>query len=308
MDSDNAVWLMGFGGPGRLEEVPPFLQSVLGGAPISEERRREVLKHYEAVGGVSPYCAQVERFRRLLEEELRRRQVFVPVLAGFRHSRPSFEDVFLTLRQKGVKRAVGIVLSPFRCEASFDRYLARVEEARRKTGAGDVEISYAPSFHRHPLFIEAHEAGANGHSPLRTYFLFSAHSVPLSMAGKSGYEEQFREAASLAARRLGLKHWGMAYQSRSGRPQDPWLGPLVQEVVRKLNKDEWDSVCVIPIGFLCDNVEIRYDLDIELKGLVEESGFNYVRTKTVVDHPRFVEMMGDDIFCNRLDQIPPTPF
>ena len=202
-----------------------------------------------------------------------------------------------------MKRVVGFVLASFRSFSSFEKYQAKISEAQREAGAEDIRITYTDPFAGHPFYWEA-QAGRvretikafTEEEKHATYFLFSAHSIPVTDPGHGAYGSQFQEAAAGIAKLLKLeKNWSIAYQSRSGNPKDRWLEPDFKEVIRNLDKEKFKRVLLIPAGFLCDNVEVVYDLDIEAKQACEAQGLRYFRASTVADHPRFIEMMGRQI-------------
>ncbi len=302
LSKKTAVLLIGFGGPSRPEEVRPFLESVLKGVRIPQERFDEVLRHYEAIGGVSLYNVSTQWQKDALQKWFEKKQVPLSVGVGFRHSFPSFKDSFEILKKYGVEKVIGFVLSPLRCYSSFEKYMDRVEEGRKEATAQNIEITCTGSFYDHPLFIEAQtkkleavlsDLSSGGRK--ETFVLFSAHSIPVEMSDKSGYASQFRTASALVAGCLGLKTWECAYQSRSGDPSQPWLSPDVKENLASIKKNGFRNVVLVPIGFLCDNVEVKYDLDVEVKNVCEEIGLRYLRAATVADDPLFIEMMGQQI-------------
>lgn len=127
------------------------------------------------------------------------------------------------------------------------------------------------------------------------FVIFSAHSIPTSQSDAGGYAEQFEKTASLVAKKLEIPHWAVAYQSRSGDPKEPWLGPDIKGVVRRMTRKLTPNILIVPIGFLCDNVEILYDLDIEVKDFCAAEGLHYFRASAVNDHPKFVEMIGRQV-------------
>lgn len=295
-----AVLLIGFGGPTQPSEVRPFLESVLQGVKIPQERFDAVLAHYEILGNISPYITSSYEIKKALEEWLKSKGERLPVFVGFRHSAPSLKEVFLKLKAEKIKTIVGFVLSPFRSYASFEKYQEKLEDAVQEAGFSEVRIFYTEPFHRHTHFVEAQSErikqkliGWGQEKKDESFFVFTAHSIPAAMSEKSGYADQFAEAASAVARNLELKFWEIAYQSRSGDPRDPWLGPDVKEVIQKLNPSRFKNVILIPIGFLCENAEILYDLDVEAGELARSLGFHYARVATVSNHPRFIEMMGE---------------
>lgn len=291
-----AVILLGFGGPGSSAEIRPFLDRVTAGRPIPRERYEEVVHHYEAIGGRSPFNEITARQAAALGERLAREGVKIPVVLGMRNTPPWLEDALRGLGQRGVRRALGFVLAAHRCEASWDRYLRNVGEARERLGASAPVVDYLGEWHAHPLFIEAaanRVAGARARlepaARERAQLIFTAHSIPAAMAAASPYVEQLRESARLIAQRLGQRQWTLAFQSRSGSPRDPWLEPDICDVLRGLNGQ---AAVVAPIGFICDHVEVLYDLDVEAARVAREADVMMVRAATVGEHPRFIEMMA----------------
>lgn len=291
-----AVLLIGFGGPERPEEIRPFLDRVTRGRAIPRERYEEVVRHYEAIGGRSPFNEITNRQAAALREQLARAGIGIPVLLGLRNAAPYLEDALSQLARDGVRRVLGFVLAAHRCEASWDRYLQGVDEARARIGAAAPELDYLGPWHADPLFIEAAAARvAEALARLepaardRAHVIFSAHSIPIAMAAASPYVEQLADSARLVAERLGRREWTLAFQSRSGSPRDPWLEPDVRDVLPGLRGR---SVVVAPIGFLSDHVEVLYDLDVEAAAVARGAGMAMVRAGTVGDHPRFIEMMA----------------
>jgi ferrochelatase len=300
-----AVILIGFGGPRNAAEVRPFLDRVTAGRPIPRERYEEVVHHYKAIGGRSPFNDITERQAAALRERLAREGVKISVVVAMRNTPPWLEDALGELARNGVRRMLGFVLAAHRCEASWDRYLCNVEEARERVGSAAPAVDYLGEWHAHPLFIEA-AAGriADALALLepaardRARLIFSAHSIPAAMAAAGPYVEQLRESARLIAKRLGMGEWTLAFQSRSGSPRDPWLEPDVCDALRGF---KGQAVVVAPIGFICDHVEVLYDLDIEAARVAREADITMVRAATVGEHPRFIEMIATLIRERLLD-------
>jgi ferrochelatase len=293
----DAVLLIGFGGPARHQEIRPFLDNILRGRPIPKERYEEVVHHYEVMGGRSPYNEHTMRQADALRARLHRDRIDIPVAVGMRNWNPFLIDTMRDLTSKGVRRILGFILAAHRCEASWERYQRAVDDARSKIGSAAPQVEYPEPWHTHPRFIEAvaeRTAGAfaqlDQSDAKRAELIFTAHSIPVPMANASGYAEQIRESAAAVASKLGRDSWTLAFQSRSGAPRDPWLEPDVGEVIRKL---EGRPAVVMPIGFLCDHVEVLYDLDVEAAKIARECGVTMIRAGTVGDHPAFIEMMAD---------------
>jgi ferrochelatase len=290
------VVLLGFGGPVGPAQVRPFLDRVLAGRPVPRERYEEVVSHYEALGGRSPYNDLTMRQATALQEELDRAHLRVPVVVGFRHVPPFFEDALRLLQHHGVRRALGFVLAAHRCEASWERYLEQVRVAREQLGLDAPEMVYPGPWHEDTGFIEAVADRTReclnrftDRAPDSAELIFTAHSIPLAMRGRAAYVDQLQASARAVAAKLERKSWTLAFQSRSGSPREPWLGPDVRDVLRGLTGG---TVTVIPLGFLCDHVEVLYDLDVDAARVAREAGVVMERAATVSDHPAFVKMIA----------------
>ena len=300
--SYQAVLLIAFGGPLSPEDVRLFLGRVLRGRPVPAGRVEEVVGHYLAVGGRSPIHDVTFQQARRLEDLLRERRLPLSVYVGMRHSRPFLRETLDQMVSDGVKRTLGFILSPHRTEASWERYQKNVEEARLELGGAAPEIDYVSGWHAHPLFVEA--VAAEIQSALEqipeegrraTPLVFTAHSVPVAMAACSPYVRQIEESARLVAERLGHGPWSIAYQSRSGNPDEPWLGPAIGDALKAIAGQRATDVVVSPIGFVSDHVEVLYDLDIEAKKIAERLGMRYLRARSLNDHPIFIRMMAEVI-------------
>ena len=236
---------------------------------------------------------------RALGAALARRGVSTEVLIGMRNWRPYLHEVLGDLAGQGAQRCLGLIMSSLRCEASWDRYQQDVAEARaRMTGA--PEVVFAPPWGREPGFIEAlvDRAGAalralSADGRRTTPLIFTAHSIPVAMAEASPYVEDFTAVSRAVAAKLGHAQWSLAYQSRSGRPEDSWLEPDVNTVIRSLARDGERAAVVVPVGFVCDHVEVLYDLDVEAVETARAAGLTLHRAATVGDHPAFIASLAD---------------
>jgi ferrochelatase len=295
-----AILLIAFGGPTSPEEIRPFLARVTKGIPIPSARLEEVAHHYEAVGGRSPLNEITFRQAGALEALLMRGGHHRPVYVAMRNSRPFFGETLKQMRDAGVRRALGFILSSHRTEASWERYQENIAEARAAVGDGAPEIDYCDGWHNHPLFIQTwmesiHQAFAEIPAGDReaTPLVFTAHSLPAPMAARSPYVAQLQESARLIALQLGHARWSIAYQSRSGQPADPWLEPDIGQTIRDLAAQGEKQVIVAPIGFICDHVEVLYDLDMVAKNIAAERGVRLLRASCPNDHPPFIRMMAE---------------
>ncbi|MBV8772982.1 MAG: ferrochelatase [Deltaproteobacteria bacterium] len=291
-----AVMLIGFGGPTTDAEVRPFLNRVLAGKRVPLDRYEEVVRHYQVLGGRSPYNEITMRQAAAVTRKLRLRGIQAPVVAGFLHMPPFLDDALRDLEKRGVGRALGFVLAPHRCEASWERYLAAMKSVRKDLGGGAPEVDYPSPWHEQSLFVAAvvdriRAAVEQLDPPVRerTHLIFTAHSIPLPMDNRAGYVEQLNQSARRIAQQLGWSHWTVAFQSRSGSRGDPWLEPDIKDILRGLAGQQ---AVVMPLGFTCDHVEVLYDLDVEAAAVAREAGVRMVRAATVGEHPKFIDMIA----------------
>jgi len=296
----DSVLLIAFGGPTRPEEVRPFLANVTRGRPIPPERLEAVAHHYDLIGGYSPLNELTLGQARGLETELLTARSPFPVFVGMRNWNPFFRETLAAMAERHHRRAVGLILSSLQTEASWERYKDDVAEAQRACGPAAPAVAYAAPWGEHPLFVEAvaaRLAEALDFVPpaerASAQVIFTAHSVPVAMAEGSLYVGQLQRAAEQVAKRVGHRHWSISYQSRSGNPRDPWLEPDIVDSIRALAERGVGCVVVVPIGFVCDHVEVLYDLDIEAKAIAESLGMRFVRAQTVNDHPLFIRMLAE---------------
>ncbi len=296
----DSVLLVAFGGPTASQEIRPFLEIVGRGRRIPPERLEEVAHHYERMpGGRSPLNELTLAQARALERALATAGPALPVFVGMRNWHPFLHETLVAMAGKGLKRALGIILSSFRSEASWERYQQDVTDARAKV-PGAPEVVFAPPWFEHPKFIEAVADRARAAfseipeaSRAWTPLVFTAHSVPVPMADASPYVADLTTAVRAVAARLGHPRWSIAYQSRSGNPRDPWLEPDVGETLKRLAADGERHAVVVPIGFVCDHVEVLYDLDVEARALAADRGLTVHRAWTLNDHPAFIAMLAD---------------
>jgi ferrochelatase len=295
-----AVLLIAFGGPTSPEEIRPFLSRVTKGSRIPPERLESVVHHYEAVGGKSPLNEITFRQAEALQQVLNESGHALPVYVGMRNSQPFFRDTLKKMFDDGIRSSLGFILSSHQSEASWERYQDNVAAARAEIGEQAPSVDYCAGWHNHPRLIqfwteniEASFAKLASEQRQSTPLIFTAHSLPVAMAARSPYVQQLEETARLIAGELDHDRWSLAYQSRSGGPSDPWLEPDIGAAIRKVASEGLNEVVVAPIGFVCDHVEVLYDLDIEASKLAEDLNVRFIRASCPNDHPTFVQMIGD---------------
>ena len=313
MQDYDALLFVSFGGPERPEDVIPFLENVTRGRGIPRERLETVAEHYHHFGGKSPINEQNRALIARVGEELAARGVPLPIYFGNRNWTPFLADTVAEMKRDGVRRALGFITSAYSSYSGCRQYLGDIEQARAQVPDAPT-VDALRRFFNHPGFIDAcldrvraayDELGAALGEVRRAQarIVFTAHSIPISMASTSDYEKQLRANAALIAERLGHGEWDLVWQSRSGPPSVPWLEPDILDHLRAVHAQGVPGVVIAPIGFLSDHVEVLYDLDEEARELCRELGLPMARAATVGTHPAFVRMIAD-LVIERLRGLP----
>lgn len=304
----DALLIVSFGGPEKMEDVVPFLENVLRGRNVPRERLLEVAHHYELFNGVSPINAQCRELISALQAELASHEIHLPIYWGNRNWHPFLEETMREMTTAGVRRVLAFATSAFGSYSGCRQYQEDIARALVAVGDQAPHVDKLRPCFNHPLFIDANvERMREALIQIPTYCLaetqlvFTAHSIPLSMARQGPYVEQLEETCRLITERLGWRagQWRLVYQSRSGRPEDPWLDPDILDHLRTLHTQGTTDVVVMPVGFLSDHMEVMYDLDVEAQGVAKELGLNLVRAHTVGTHPLFIRMLCE-LFQERL--------
>jgi ferrochelatase len=295
-----AILVVSFGGPEGMDDVIPFLENVLRGRNVPRERMLAVAKHYELFGGVSPINGHNRKLIAELQKELAAKGPNLPIYFGNRNWHPLLADTLAKMRDDGIKQALAFVTSAYSSYSSCRQYLEDIERARALIGPGAPHLEKLRAFFNHPGFIEANVdnvSAALARIPEQrraaTQLVFTAHSIPKSMADNCDYEIQLQETSQLVAKAVGSENWRLVFQSSSGSPAQPWLGPDVCDYLRSLHAAGSTDVVVAPIGFVSDHMEIIYDLDTEAAALCRDLGLNMVRAATAGTHPAFIEMIRE---------------
>jgi ferrochelatase len=303
----DSVLIVSFGGPQGPADIRPFLANVLRGRRASAERIEEVARHYELFGGVSPITELTRRQAYGLQAALAAAGRPLPVYVAMRNWHPFVTDVVRQMHEAGLRHAIVIIAAAHHCYSSCEQYKGNVDAARsalRQASGGELRVTYVESWFDHPLFVEAnveHVREALGQLPPEARksarLVCTAHSIPLPMAEASRYREQLRRSAGLVAKRAGMSDWAVVYQSRSGRPEDPWLEPDVRDYLRHERAAGLAAAVLCPIGFVCDHIEVLYDLDQEALGLCRTLGLPAARAAAVNDDALFVRMMAEVVLA-----------
>lgn len=303
------ILLMGHGGPCCPEEVMPFLKTIATEKSISGERLQEKASQYEAIGGVSPYQEEIAQFATGLERSLQKAGISIPVFFGMKYWHPFFSEVLTEIYKTGLRRGLGIALNAFPGAVSGARYRESLEKNREALSLSSLRYEFLNGWYDQPLFIEAHAEritslfeGIPQKERQDTALIFSFHSLPAKTKGTcpgTSYSEEANTAGELVARVLGHDKWFVAYQSAPAAIQEPWLGPDIGEVISELARKGERRLIIVPLGFLCDHVEIIYDLDHKARETAARSGMEYLRAGTVMNHPKitrlWVNLIADKI-------------
>ncbi len=324
----DAFVLVSFGGPEGIADVIPFLQNVTAGRGLPQDRLEQVAEHYYRFGGVSPINQQCRDLIAAIERDFAARGVSLPVYWGNRNWHPYLRDTLETMAADGVGRALAFVSSGYSSFSSCRQYLRDIDAARQHVGSTAPQVDKLRQYFNHPGYIGSFAAAAaaalaslpagllaqgaprGAATNDAVDLIFTAHSVPASMAEAAGpaggaYQAQLAETARLVAAQLGWQRpWRLAYSSRSGPPSQPWLGPDINDLLAELAASGSRAVVVVPIGFVSDHMEVRFDLDVEAAATANRLGLVYARAATPGTDSRFVSMITD-LVLERLDGTAP---
>ena len=305
----DSILLVGFGGPtpGCCQqydacpgEAHCFVEGIVGSAPSNAARVKEVASHYIKLGGFSPFNELTFKQADALGVALRERGVDVPIYVGMRNWTPYLHETIGKMVKQGHHNVLAIIMSAYRSKASWERYQNDVVDAVETAGDAQPNIRYLEDlWHLHSGFINAiaeririaYNSISTSHFA-DTSLIFTAHAIPEVAAKTSPYPKQFRQTASAVAEVLGID-FDIAYQSAPDNPTVPWTGPDINDLIREKKEAGIQEVVVSPIGFLCDHVEVLYDLDLEAKATAEACGMNFIRAGTVGEHPEFINMLAN---------------
>jgi protoporphyrin/coproporphyrin ferrochelatase len=309
MNQYDAILMVSFGGPEGREDVIPFLENVLRGKNVPRERLLVVAEHYYHFDGVSPINAQNRALIAALEGSLAAHDVDLPIYWGNRNWYPLLTDTMQQMKQDGIQHALAFFTSAYSSYSGCRQYREDIAHAQAAVGEGASQVSLLRKFYNHPGFIGPnveHVQTALAQIPAErraaAQVVFTAHSIPLTMARNSMYEAQLQETCRLVAEGAGIPTWKLVYQSRSGSPHQPWLEPDILEHLRKLKAEGVQDVVIAPVGFISDHMEVLYDLDTEAQHLGQEIGLNIVRAATVGTHPQFIDMICELIIERMTDR------
>jgi ferrochelatase len=294
--SSIGVLLLAFGGPSSAEEVEPFLQKVLGGG-VPTQRLQEAKRRYRLIGGCSPLPEIILRQASALENKLNAQDPRFKVYVGMRHWHPFIAETLGEILRDGIRRVVALSLSPYQSKMSTEPYEVELQRAIAAS-KGEIEVSIVKGWNTHPLFLQA-QADKLKEGLLqfpvevrhKGYIIFSAHSLPKRGIIGDSYVEQIEATIRGIVGITGPLPWRLAFQSREGKPGD-WLDPEVSAVLRELMGEGHRDVLIAPVGFVSDNVETFYDIDILCRQQAESMGMSFRRSPSLNDSDTFIEALS----------------
>jgi ferrochelatase len=269
---------------------------------VPPNRIEEVAHHYELIGGRSPINELTARQATALAERLATLGQPLPVALGMWHAPPFIADTLQRLAADGARRVIGVVMAAFHDTATLSRYASAVDAGIVALGLPAFWLRYAGSPEALPGFTQANAdaiRAAFERLPAELHgaasLVFTAHSVPVEVGERAGYVARYQAAAESIARALGVSEYRLAYQSRSGNPREPWLEPDIVSVVRAEAASGRRALVVAPIGFVCDHVEVLYDLDVEARRVANEIGIRLERASSVTTHPAYIDALAQTV-------------
>ena len=312
----DSVLLVAFGGPtpGCCKkydnntcpgEAYCFVEGIAGTAKSQIERVKDISAHYVKLGGFSPFNELTFKQADALENTLRARDLPLPVYAGFRHWTPYLKEVIAEMAEKGHRKILGIIMAPHQSKVSWEWYQQTVKKGIDAVDGEKPTIDYLDPWCTHKGYVGAIAEiikTACGDKLERAELVFTAHAIPQSAADTSPYTQQFAKTGEAVAQEIGKIRFGLAYQSEVESSPIPWTQPDINDWLKARKEEGVDTVVASPIGFLCDHVEVLYDLDIEATETAAACGIDFIRAGTVGVHPKFISMLADFIYEKSVSQ------
>jgi len=266
----------------------------------AQARVAEVAAHYTQLGGFSPFNDLTLQQAQGAANLLKAQGVHLPVYIGMRHWPPYIRDVLRSMAAQHLENILAVILAPHQCFASWEWYQQTVTEGIAALNHQRLRVTYLAPWYTHPGYIDAivdhvRQACAvlGRERAQRAALVYTAHSIPVAMAAQAPYTQQFEATAAAATRQLGYADYRLAYQSQTHGVPRPWLQPDINDAIRRVHAEGYRDVILSPIGFLCDHIEVLYDLDVEAQHTAAACGVTCVRTKTVGTHPAFLAMLSE---------------
>ena len=290
---------MAHGAPESIDDIPAYLKQIRSGKESTPETIQIIRDRYKQIGGKSPLREITTELARRLEDFLNQERTQFKVYVGMRNWNPYINDEVKRMKEDGVEKVIAICLAPQFSTWSTKLYFQAFKEALQNCGGENINIHYIASWANHPLLIDVFAEKYRDalkklepEKPESIYTIFTAHSIP-SESIKLGdpYGEEFNKTVELLVNHVKPKHWYQAYQSQGMIPV-PWLGPTVESVLDKISRLGSKTVLIVPVGFVCDHVEILFDIDIEFKQYAEAKKLKLYRTESLNYSATYIETLA----------------
>jgi len=293
------IFLMAHGAPESTDDIPEYLRNIRGGTESTPETIQIIRDRYEQIGGKSPLREISQELCTRLESFLNQQGKKFKVYCGMRNWSPYIRDEVKRMKADGVQKVVALCLAPQFSTWSTRLYFKVFKEALKSCDAESMDVRYIASWADHPLLIDAFEEkyrkaleklGPDAQESVHT--IFTAHSIPSeSLEFGDPYPEEFDKTVNKLVERVQTRNWFKAYQSQGMIPV-PWLGPTVESVLDKIARQGSKTVLMVPVGFVCDHVEILFDIDIEFNNYAKERKLTLHRTESLNHSPLFIEALA----------------
>ncbi|MFT4578413.1 MAG: ferrochelatase [Nitrospinales bacterium] len=287
---------MAHGAPESTDDIPEYLKTIRGGKDSKPETIQIIRDRYEQIGGKSPLREITAELAERLEKFLNQEGPQFKVYVGMRNWSPYIRDEVKRMKEDGIEKVIALCLAPQFSTWSTKLYFNAFEEALKDCGGENIDVHFIASWANHPLLIDVFAekyreaiAKLNGES---VYTIFTAHSIPSeSIELGDPYDQEFNKTVQLLVDRVKPKNWYQAYQSQGMIPV-PWLGPTVESVLDKISRVGSKTILIVPVGFVCDHVEILFDIDIEFKKYAADRKLKLHRTESLNFSPTYIEALA----------------
>jgi len=290
------IFLMAHGAPESTDDIPEYLKTIRGGRDSTPETIQIIRDRYEQIGGKSPLREITAELAERLEKFLNQEEPQFKVYVGMRNWSPYIRDEVKRMKEDGIEKVIALCLAPQFSTWSTKLYFNAFEDALKECGGENIDVHFVASWANHPLLIDAFSekyrealAKLNGES---VYTIFTAHSIPSeSIDLGDPYDQEFNKTVELLVDRVKPNNWYQAYQSQGMIPV-PWLGPTVESVLDKISRVGSKTVLIVPVGFVCDHVEILFDIDIEFRNYAVDKKLKLHRTESLNFSPTYIEALA----------------
>ena len=290
---------MAHGAPESIDDIPAYLKQIRSGKESTPETIQIIRDRYKQIGGKSPLREITTELAHRLEAFLNQERTQFKVYVGMRNWNPYISDEVKRMKEDGVEKVIAICLAPQFSTWSTKLYFEAFKKALQNCGGENINVHYIASWANHPLLIDVFAEKyrdalkkLESEKPESIYTIFTAHSIP-SESIKLGdpYGEEFNKTVELLVDNVKPNHWYQAYQSQGMIPV-PWLGPTVESVLDKISRLGSKNVLIVPVGFVCDHVEILFDIDIEFKKYAEAKKLKLYRTESLNYSATYIETLA----------------